>query len=594
MMLILDRCVVPSFAAFTVSVGSPHRGCDAMLGRRMLSEQAAQQQQGGKAFMSSEQPLQQGFLGISSSSSAYAHTYNSARRRRSVEMMLTRRTMARKSDEELASDYANEYDGLSDEMKAQLDAVLGGGRNKLTDDKKAKVEGERKKIREEQEQMQEEAIARQKQEEKDEEFEEVGRQLWGEGGKERLIYQDERYKNARNDDGANQEFTATSNVGVGTKGWGDSSRGYGVAYKTRDLKKAFDYLVANGITYFDTSESYYGSKGHSHKKGKESAETLLGAFNDNLSDKKYRNLASIGTKFLPKARSVKTGNFGQRLVRKFFSLPRYGSSSVVKAVGDSSARCGNLDIDLYQLETQATGSSSRLLRSLPYFGGTSALIRGLAESKQRGLCNYVGVSNVIGGAAVRNMHQQFRLHGDGIKLASNTFAFSLTNRAALFDGTIDACQSLGIAPIAHSPLDGGLASGKTTLFDPTGGRPGKKYPRFSYIDLEPLQPLHTALAEVANSAEIRMEAYYRKMEVKEGSESKAKKRMWQTLIANLDVSTTQVSLNYIRAQGVIPIPSITNLAQAKDLVKSLEFDLTDDEVEILDDAASEYEEGRRK
>lgn len=53
----------------------------------------------------------------------------------------------------------------------------------------------------------------------------------------------------------------------------------------------------------------------------------------------------------------------------------------------------------------------------------------------------------------------------------------------------------GVIPIAHTPLAKGLASGIYTASNPTGGKMGS--PKYNFKDLEPLSPIHGALANVS-------------------------------------------------------------------------------------------------
>jgi predicted oxidoreductase len=70
-----------------------------------------------------------------------------------------------------------------------------------------------------------------------------------------------------------------------------------------------------------------------------------------------------------------------------------------------------------------------------------------------GKVRHVGVSNY-------NVHQlellQSRMH---IPLVTNQLELSLFEMGALFDGTLDQCQRLGIRPMAWSPLGGGRLFG---------------------------------------------------------------------------------------------------------------------------------------
>ena len=120
----------------------------------------------------------------------------------------------------------------------------------------------------------------------------------------------------------------------------------------------------------------------------------------------------------------------------------------------------------------------------------------------------------------------------GLDLKSNSFELSLANPSALLDKTIEACNKLGLVAFANRPLAGGLAAGTYTMMDPTGGRSRK--PRYTFPDLEPLYPVHKALKEVANKCSDRL---------------------------GKRVGTAQVSINWVRAKGAIPIVGVKNADQ---------------------------------
>lgn len=109
---------------------------------------------------------------------------------------------------------------------------------------------------------------------------------------------------------------------------------------------------------------------------------------------------------------------------------------------------------------------------------------------------------------------------------------------------------------ATRPLGGGLAAGTYTMMDPTGGRSRK--PRYSFSDLEPLYPVHKALKELAGKYT-----------------DKLKKR----------VAPVQVSLNWVRAKGAIPLAGVKTEAQARELVEASKWELDEADVRELDDVA---------
>jgi len=83
------------------------------------------------------------------------------------------------------------------------------------------------------------------------------------------------------------------------------------------------------------------------------------------------------------------------------------------------------------------------------------------------------------------------------------FDFSLTNRGAWKSGRIDACKDLGVIPLVTNPLDGGLATGKYTASNPSGGEAAGKQ-KYSFDLLEKLQELHSVQETVAERAKTRV------------------------------------------------------------------------------------------
>ena len=60
---------------------------------------------------------------------------------------------------------------------------------------------------------------------------------------------------------------------------------------------------------------------------------------------------------------------------------------------------------------------------------------------------------------------------------------------------------------------------------------------------------------------------------------------------NIDVSTTQIAINYVIAKGCVPVPDVKNLKDADEIIGCLGWGLTDDEVKLLDNAADMSDKG---
>jgi len=357
------------------------------------------------------------------------------------------------------------------------------------------------------------------------------------------------------------ELHIPNRIGFGTMSWGDAGRGFvsdGRLSKKQiesqgkflpgDLQVAYNTLLNNGIRFIDTSESY----GISSRPTSLSAEHMLGRFSEENLD----NSPLVATKF--------ANPYSQ-----FLSSPqiRVGSGAVLKAIKGSCARMETSCVELYQIQS-----------TFLYAGGTRALADGLAMALDRGYCNHVGGCHL----SPRQMKSlQRKMDQRGFSLSSNQFSFSLTNRRALKDGTLKACKDLGIIPIAHTPFDNGLATGKYTANDPSGGSLSSAIKYDFKKVLEPLIPLHDAQVRVAGKVKARLKTEFQN----------DKDRMLGGLRYgpgagfNQEVTTAQVAINYVVAKGAVPIPGINNLKEAEELLGCLGWGLNEEEVAILDQAA---------
>ncbi len=306
-------------------------------------------------------------------------------------------------------------------------------------------------------------------------------------------------------------------------------------YGTVSLQKAYETLRMGGINLFDTSEMY----GRKLMKSRASSEYLLGKF---IRESK-RDQPMVATTFnpFPWANLFVGGHV------------RMGQDAIVSALQRSLERLDLAYVDLYQVQFP-----------YPFVGGISALAEGMARAQDRGLCKHVGVCNMNGKQVCAFKEE---LHKFGIPLATNQVEFSLADQSIGSDGTIAECKRLGVQVLAHTPLCRGLASGIYSAKNPTGGKHG--VPKFRFADeLQPLTPVHDALAEVSQRASARLAAD-RSIKVNRAS-------------------TTQVSLNYVRSKGLIPLPGVYSELQAREISAGLSWQLNGEEKELLDEAYIQY------
>lgn len=250
---------------------------------------------------------------------------------------------------------------------------------------------------------------------------------------------------------------------------------------------------------------------------------------------------------------------------------RFGKTSIYKAAEGSAERMGTSAIDLYQVP-------SRMVYPGPPYVVADALVTALDQ----GLINNVGVLNMNEDSMKRFSDKLGKRSDGAYALTTNQFEFSLTNRKAMKSGLINACQYLGVVPIASNPLGDGLASGVYTATDPTGGQVSGGQP-FDFETLDKYSTLHTMMSTVQDKVKKRLE--------KEKNQLNDRRNRYGGPEMNTDVTTTQIAINYVVAKGCVPIPSIKNPNEADELIGCLGWGLTDEEVEMLDNAADLSDQG---
>ena len=246
---------------------------------------------------------------------------------------------------------------------------------------------------------------------------------------------------------------------------------------------------------------------------------------------------------------------------KFTPTPwRRGAESVVAACEASRRRLGVEQIDLYMIHMPDVVQPGRAFgivddKNVKYW-------EGLARCKELGLVKEIGVSN-YGPTLLRECAAFMAKRG--LKLATNQIHYSLmARRAGGNQAAVDAAKELGITTLAYYPLAMGLltASG--------GAREGalKHYARggVGYIGAPWLEknqvhvpdggvaPLVAALERVADAR---------------------------------GKTVTQVALNWIMAQGVIPIAGATTDKYVADAAGALGWRLSPEECAELEAAADD-------
>ncbi|KAL7579997.1 hypothetical protein ACA910_004987 [Epithemia clementina (nom. ined.)] len=349
------------------------------------------------------------------------------------------------------------------------------------------------------------------------------------------------------------EFHITNRLGVTTNCWGDTRRNFVASGKLTkrmlkegkfvpgDLQLAHNKLLAAGITLLETSPAY----GKMSKNIQLSAEHIV------------KRCIEESPKELPE--SVIVESLGTSAWLKLTP------SRVVQSLYDSVELLGTSSVELFQVP-----------KSFLY--PTSLLVSALAAAIESGYCNHVGVQGVTSRPALAKICNQ--LEAREMSLTSNAFEFSLTNPRAI--AMFDVCKELNVIPLVLNPLDNGLASGVYTAANPSGGQTSltSKDNKFSFKQLEKLQPLHSIQESIAERVKTRIRRDMRQMQ------DRYKPRYGPPPKINTDITTTQVAINYVIAKGGVPLVEVNSPKDAEEVIGSLGWTLTEEEVDRLDTAAA--------
>jgi aryl-alcohol dehydrogenase-like predicted oxidoreductase len=228
---------------------------------------------------------------------------------------------------------------------------------------------------------------------------------------------------------------------------------------------------------------------------------------------------------------------GRRLViaSKFMPFPwRIRRGALRRALARSLDRLGIKKIDLYQVHW-------------PYPPvAIETWMNGMADAVEAGLVGAVGVSNYD---VVQMKRAHAALAARGVSLASNQVQYSLLSRSPERTGLMGACRELGVTLIAYSPLAMGVLTGK---YDPQNPPPGLRRGRYRKRGLARTADLIEKIRDIGRA---------------HGGKSPA-----------------QVALNWVIRKGALPIPGAKNGEQMEDNKGALGWELTPEDMAILDHA----------
>ncbi|MGD1937256.1 MAG: aldo/keto reductase [Cyanophyceae cyanobacterium] len=223
-------------------------------------------------------------------------------------------------------------------------------------------------------------------------------------------------------------------MGCGTWAWGNRLLWNYDPTMDDDLQQVFNLCVNNGVTLFDTGDSY----GTGKLNGR--SESLLGKFAITYTGENHDALC-LATKLAP---------YPWRLTRQ----------SIIDAANASRDRMGRLD--LAQLHWSTANYA-------PW--QEPALLNGLCDLYEQGIIRGVGLSN-FGPKRLRKMYPIFR--DRQIPILTLQIQYSLLSTYPVTDlGLKETCDELGIKIIAYSPLCLGVLTGKYS--DDEGTKPS--YPK---------------------------------------------------------------------------------------------------------------------
>lgn len=233
------------------------------------------------------------------------------------------------------------------------------------------------------------------------------------------------------------------------------------------------------------------------------------------------------------------------LATKFAPKPwRIWKRSVLAACQASCKRLQTQQIDLYQIHFPD-----------PWGTKDEMYWEGLAECYHEGLIQNVGMCN-YGPSMIRRAHQALTVER-GVPLVSNQINFNLMRYRSSLE-TKQVCDDLGIKVLGYHPLGNGVLTGK-------------------YINLE--KQAKTTDPFAPGQSKLRRVKWYKKF-------SSSVIEAVQQVATERNISCAQVALNWSLSKGVIPLTGVRTVDQCHDLLGTLKWKLTSEEVNYLDEASN--------
>ncbi len=319
-------------------------------------------------------------------------------------------------------------------------------------------------------------------------------------------------------------------IGVGTMLWlptnDQEKENYFEVYKT-----CLDY----GINFFDTAEIYGNGK----------SERLLGEFL-----KRDGRKILISSKFAPPSKM-------NPLTQKRKQVDKSSPKALEEALNGSLERLGVSCIDLY------------LIHVPPKKGNISDYMEIMAKAAHENKIKAIGVCNF---SAKQIEEAEQTLEKYGLSLAVAMVGYNILRRYPETNGVFDVCEKYGISIIPYAPLAEGTLTGKYR---------NKKVPfmykmtsYFGHLNITKERNDHIPFIKRLLSCP--RECDTKKMEPLMIELDKIAQEHNKTI--------AQVSINWLLTNpnvDVIPIPGMRNVKQVKDNVGAIDWELSKEEREII-------------
>ena len=279
-----------------------------------------------------------------------------------------------------------------------------------------------------------------------------------------------------------------------------------------EIQRVVDYALDVGVNFFDTADIYaFG----------ESEELLAKALGNRKND------VIIATK----VRGVMNENDPNAR-----GLSRY---HIFKSVDQSLKRLGRDYIDLYQVHWWDNHTP------------IEETIEALNDLVKIGKVRYIGISDFTGWQIAKSvMLQEMKNYS---KFVSAQMYYSLLGRDIEFE-VVPACEDLGLAILAWSPLAGGFLTGKYTKDKPypKDSRYSRMERPFLRFDFEKAYSLIKELKKIAKK---------------------------------YNATVSQVALNWVRQKSFVSsvIVGVRSLGQLKDNLGAISFKLSEEDIKYLDE-----------